>query len=511
MFTYKKIISLSLPLTLLTIFLINGFIKNNQEKRENEISKELMSHTQEIRAETILALNDAYKSDADDCSPESIDKLREIRQRFKVINDIGVINDSSIICSANWGVINKNVQIVSYYTSENGYSLYIEKSNNKSLIDNQRMISKYGYIIMNSELEYDRLSKLKTKSTLNITSSDGSHVFFSSAGRNNKIKDGVDLFTVRTKSCARDIDLCVISYDGNGGLRSFSWFLLILLTIIIFLFWCFSLSFIYNLFSKRNNLEKRFLRACHKHLFYIEYQPIIAVNSGNITAIEALVRWRDELYGQVSPEIFVTLAEKIGLYKKLSEFVVRRSLQEYSTHLKGEFIPRISLNVEDGDIQNEKYLELLYAQCQEVDIPVQNVKLEITERCRLGQDYISEFCNKAKKYGFFISIDDFGTGAANIVWLTELCFDEVKIDRALVANIIDNDKRDFFISVVNKIKMKGKSIVFEGVETIEQFESVRMLCPGFLVQGWYTGKPMSMENIKKQLCKKSLEKVSASR
>ncbi|MCW9239139.1 MULTISPECIES: EAL domain-containing protein, partial [Klebsiella pneumoniae complex] len=77
----------------------------------------------------------------------------------------------------------------------------------------------------------------------------------------------------------------------------------------------------------------------------------------------------------------------------------------------------------------------------------------------------------------------------HIEWLTVLDFDEIKIDRIFIANIDDPVKRALLVSVVKGLRGTGKPLVFEGVETPGQFEFVRSLGPGYLVQGWYNGKP----------------------
>lgn len=226
------------------------------------------------------------------------------------------------------------------------------------------------------------------------------------------------------------------------------------------------------------------------------YQPIVRASDEQVMGLEALVRWKDNHFGQVSPEFFVVLAERLGCYRLLSDLVITNSLLDMQSSLKSFPDLQLSLNVGDDEVRDNEYLHRLSDQCYLMGISIRQIKIEITERCHASYDEIASFCKSARQSGFSVSLDDFGTGTANIAWLTELDFDEVKIDKFLMNNIADTDKRKMLTSVVDGLRKTGKRLVFEGVETREQLDFIHRIDPEFLVQGWYTGKPMSALNVK---------------
>ena len=158
-------------------------------------------------------------------------------------------------------------------------------------------------------------------------------------------------------------------------------------------------------------------------------------------------------------------------------------------HLRRNPSLRLSLNVGDNEMNDCQFLEQLVSGCRRLKIQLQQIKLEITESSRSESGLIAAFCQRAREYGFNISLDDFGTGTANIEWLTVLDFDEIKIDRIFIANIDDPVKRALLVSVVKGLRGTGKPLVFEGVETPAQFIFIRYLDKKALIQGWFTGKP----------------------
>lgn len=230
-----------------------------------------------------------------------------------------------------------------------------------------------------------------------------------------------------------------------------------------------------SVINARKSLEKRFVRAVKKNALYMEYQPIVQVSGRKIVAFEALIRWQDKYFDNVSPELFLGIARRLGLYRKLYAFVMQSSLNEMHAHLRQNPLLRLSINVEDEEINDSKYLQRLVSECLSRDINHEQIKLEITESSHSAPDLIASFCQNAKKYGFIISLDDFGTGTSNIQWLTVLDFDEIKIDRIFIANIDDPMKRGLLISMVNSLQNTGKQLIFEGVETTRQFEFIRSL------------------------------------
>lgn len=219
----------------------------------------------------------------------------------------------------------------------------------------------------------------------------------------------------------------------------------------------------------------------------MEYQPIVRGREG-VVGFEALLRWQDEYFGSVSPELFIGISSKLGQYHRVADFVMECSLNEMGAYLINNPEIKLSINVGDEEISSTTYLKRLCNECSSRGIRNRQIKLEVTERVSLESSVIASFCKTAKRLGFFVSLDDFGTGNSNISWLIEFDFDEVKIDKFFVSNIDDPLKQKMLLSIVSGLRKTGKSLVFEGVETEGQFEFICGLDERFCIQGWYIRK-----------------------
>lgn len=254
-------------------------------------------------------------------------------------------------------------------------------------------------------------------------------------------------------------------------------------------------AFAFFLLFRLRKLNFTPLRAIIRNEFYMVYQPIVRVSDNKIVSIEALMRLSDDRYSSTSPESLITMAEKYGLYKKMSKCIVDKSLHDFSFLVSASSNLLLSLNVSGVDILDDSYLKHLRLTCKLYSIPLSRIKLEISERCDADIKKISLFCDRAKLLGFLISIDDFGKGYSNIHWLLDMRYDEVKIDKYLVSKLRDCDAGEYFIPIVMKLINDGVDVVFEGVETEEQMTQIKLLSSNFLVQGWFTGKPLEVEYI----------------
>ena len=273
-------------------------------------------------------------------------------------------------------------------------------------------------------------------------------------------------------------------------------FLLFVLTLGIgFLVAYSAQSFLY----KNNSMEFRLRRAVQRKFIYLEYQPILQANTGQIIGVESLVRWRDTVYGRVSPELLISIAENIGIYGELTYHIAETSIDEMAPALTSNPEFSLSINVSSFEIADDCYLLYLKEKAASHGIPTGQIKIEITEKISASLATLAKFSQRAKKYGFRVSLDDFGTGVANLVWLTEIAFDDIKIDRTFTQALNDSFKERMVLSIMEMVASLRKQVIFEGVETQGELDVILDRFPTSYVQGWYFYKSLSKKSLFKVL------------
>jgi diguanylate cyclase (GGDEF)-like protein len=232
--------------------------------------------------------------------------------------------------------------------------------------------------------------------------------------------------------------------------------------------------------------------------FRLHYQPIVDVLTGNITGLEALVRWNHPVRGLLGPASFVPLAEETGLIYPLGRWVLGEACKQarsYQHRFGGG--PRVMcVNVSSVQLQTPTFSHDVSTLLREADLAPSCLRLEITESLAPGRlDDVSETLDSLRQLGVGLAIDDFGTGHASLHYLKRFAVDSITIERSLVAGVDDNPADAAIVrSVIALAHALGISVTAKGVETAEQLTVLRQLgCD--MVQGFRFGKPMSEEPI----------------
>ena len=201
-------------------------------------------------------------------------------------------------------------------------------------------------------------------------------------------------------------------------------------------------------------------------LIAIHFQPQIEPATGRILAVEALVRWD----GERSAARLFERAERGGLRERLSRFAQRKALRivgGWDGALAGL---RLSINLLAEDLARDGYVDWLLAEIAAAGLAPQRLTVEISEDSLLADKAVAaERLGRLRAAGVQIAVDDFGTGYASLDYLTALPLDALKIDRALVVDLVEG-RRDRIVvrTIVNLARELGLKVVIEGVETPEQ-------------------------------------------
>jgi len=250
----------------------------------------------------------------------------------------------------------------------------------------------------------------------------------------------------------------------------------------------------------RFQVELYLREAIEKQQLSLVYQPQIDVNSGKIVGVEALSRWRHPLLGQVPPADFIATAEKIGMIKPLTEWVMRTACSQAIAWKKEGFSAlRMAVNISPSHFLDKEIVQLIKRIIDETGIAPAELELEVTESVvQTDQRNLSIF-QDLKNLGVLLAIDDFGTGYSSFASLKHLKVDCLKIDKYFVDDMIVDKKALLLIgSMVEMGRKLGYGIVAEGVEESEQLNILKHLGCG-TAQGYLFSKPVEAKAISKLL------------
>lgn len=249
----------------------------------------------------------------------------------------------------------------------------------------------------------------------------------------------------------------------------------------------------------RLQLETDLRRALERGELSVAYQPVVALEDGEIREVEALARWTHPEQGQVSPSRFIPVAEETGLILLIGTRVLEQACMDLQRwyRMYGTS-PTLSVNLSARQFQQPALAREIAELLARYDVDPRNVKLEITESVAMvDADATMATLNELKALGLTLAIDDFGTGYSSLGYLKRFPVDVLKIDRSFVAGLgSDADDTAIVRSVVAVAKALNLSVTAEGIETLEQADTLRSLeCDRG--QGYFFAAPMPAEDVER--------------
>ena len=216
-----------------------------------------------------------------------------------------------------------------------------------------------------------------------------------------------------------------------------------------------------------------------------------------IVGVEALLRWNKPGVGLVSPFEFIPVLEESGLMVKVGEWVIFEACRAIKTWLELGYNPgKVAVNLSERQFGNNKLLDTIERALNEVDIPADYIEFEITESLMMNDsDLTINTLKQIKEMGIDIAMDDFGTGYSSLAYLKRYPIDILKIDRAFVKDVTDDENDaaivDAIIALAKQLKLK---VVAEGIETEAQYKLLKE--SGCEVgQGYLFSKPVDFDGV----------------
>lgn len=249
--------------------------------------------------------------------------------------------------------------------------------------------------------------------------------------------------------------------------------------------------------AQRQSVENGLRLALEHKGFVLHYQPKFNLQTGAITAVEALVRWRHPLRGVLPPSEFISIAEESGLIVPLGKWVLREACRQarvwQDAGLKGI---RMAINVSAVELRAKDFVQGVRAILQETGCDPSCIELELTETFLLQDPSSTAMVFETlKSIGVRFALDDFGTGYSSLSYMRRFPIDTLKIDQSFLRDVVsDSDNASIVQAVIGMGKSLHMRVVAEGVETGEQLLFLQEhACPEG--QGYYLARPAAAKHV----------------
>jgi diguanylate cyclase (GGDEF)-like protein len=241
--------------------------------------------------------------------------------------------------------------------------------------------------------------------------------------------------------------------------------------------------------QERRALELDLRKALGSEQFHLNFQPLVDLHTGRVTACEALLRWTHPERGSVPPSVFIPIAEETGLIVALGDWVLHHACIEAATW---PHVVKVAVNLSPVQFRDRSLALQVVSALAKSGLSAKRLELEITERVLLEEsDGTSAAMEQLNNLGVNFSLDDFGTGYSSLNYLRKFPFHKIKIDQSFIRDLGEKgDARPIISAVASLGAGLDKIVVAEGIETKEQMElvSAQGCHEG---QGYYFCRPMT--------------------
>jgi EAL domain-containing protein (putative c-di-GMP-specific phosphodiesterase class I) len=245
---------------------------------------------------------------------------------------------------------------------------------------------------------------------------------------------------------------------------------------------------------ERRLLEHELRLAVANGEMWLAYQPQYDIQGGGVVGFEALIRWKSPARGEISPGVFIPIAEETGAILQIGDWVLKEACREAASWEKPL---KVAVNVSAVQLSNAAFAQELHAILLESGLPAKRLEIEITETA-LVRDFNRTLATlrQVKALGVEIAMDDFGTGYSSLSNLRAFPFDRIKIDRSFIKAVHTNQQAATIVRAVLGLgKGLGLPVIAEGVETAAELQFLQdENCDE--VQGYLLGRPAAIGNFR---------------
>ncbi|MDH4162228.1 MAG: EAL domain-containing protein [Nitrospirota bacterium] len=245
-------------------------------------------------------------------------------------------------------------------------------------------------------------------------------------------------------------------------------------------------------------MERRLVDALRNKEYTLTYQPYCYLSSGRIAGTEALLKWKNDEFGLVSPVKFIPMLEETGMIIDVGKWVLQTACAQIKAWDNGKMQLPVSVNLSFSQFRHEFLAETVESVIKEYAIDPRRLTLEVTESTFVkDQESAITILKRLKSIGVSISIDDFGTGYSSLSYLKRFPVDYVKIDQSFVKDVAaDPDATSLVSAIINMAHSLSLRTIAEGVETEDQWKILRLLkCD--MAQGYYFSRAVTAQEVER--------------
>ena len=224
------------------------------------------------------------------------------------------------------------------------------------------------------------------------------------------------------------------------------------------------------------------------------YQPKVDIKTGAVKELEALVRWKHQVHGLMSPDKFIPLAEQTGLIKPLTLWILHESLMQCAKWNNEGYKFRVAVNLSTSDLLDTRFPDTIARALKTHNVLPEKLLIEITESTVMtDEDRVLEILNRLANIGVQLSIDDYGTGNLPQSYLSKLPVKEMKIDKSFVTDMGSNSNNALIVQATIDLGHNlGLEVVAAGVENAWTLSLLQPLgCD--TAQGYYFTRPLNAQ------------------
>lgn len=238
-------------------------------------------------------------------------------------------------------------------------------------------------------------------------------------------------------------------------------------------------------------LQNDLYHALNKEQFEVWYQPQIDTQTNDVVSVEALIRWRHDELGIISPNQFIPIAEETKWIVPIGTWVLQEVCQDVVKWREQGKPIKASINISYAQLEEKTFIPIVKKVLDETECPADQIIFEITESMLMHDLSLSiKILKQIKELGIQVAVDDFGVGYSSLSYLKQFQLDYLKIDRAFITNIHE-DNNDFAIvqAIMEMARTLGLEVIVEGTETKQHVELLKKLgC--YYFQGYWYSKPV---------------------
>ncbi|YBV98197.1 EAL domain-containing protein [Phyllobacteriaceae bacterium JZ32] len=482
-------------------------IRISSDRQEmTSYSQQLLEHAVSVVGEANGAIDAANASHYTFCSHAEIELMRNMLFEARNLKDIGRVRDGHLVCSTILGNSSGRLpmptpQIVlpdgtriypdTPLAVSNSRATVVGRGNANVVIDprafNTLNHPPYRYAIFFGDVQNDHLARIFGNADIAAPLSNRAETWRLADGR------------LRRDTCDTASGLCVAVWASLDDLDASSNGIVNAVMLLGAALGALVALVGIDFRRRDQSLMARLSRALSREEVMVLYQPVVNVADGRIVAAEALVRWQSN--GDfVPPDIFTAIAEQKGMAGRITRYVLDHVIDEMGETLRRHDGFRVTINIVASDLKDPKFFVALDEGLRHAGLKPRQIGIELTERSTADSTAAIEGIAKLRSRGHVVYIDDFGTGYSSLSYLGELNVDVLKMDRAFTRTVGTDAVTVSIVPQIIDMAIKHHlAIVVEGIETEAQANYFRNLPVPVMGQGWYYGKPVSADRLKKLL------------